>query len=165
MKHILYSLLLFASLASTAQSPPDTLDLQKFSGTWYVIASVPGSFDKNWNNITETFKLADNGNMDVYTTYVKKGETKVRDIKSKVFPYKENKNTAWEVQFIWPFTSGYLVEEISPDYSYVVIGHPQKIYLYVMTRTGKMEEPLFNDIMMRYIRKGYEINDLRIVVQ
>jgi apolipoprotein D and lipocalin family protein len=165
MKAILYSLFLFASLTLTAQSPPDTLDLHKFSGKWYVIASIPACFDKNWNNITETFEVKDNGNVNIYMTYVRKGETEIRDSKAKGFPYKENKNTEWEVQFVWPFTSDFLVEELGPDYSYVVVGHPQKLYFYIMTRTGSMDETLYSDIMKRFMKKGYEINDLRIVAQ
>lgn len=165
MKHILNSLFIFVSLALTAQVSPDTLDLNKFSGKWYVLASIPGSFDKNWNNITETFTLTDNGNVDIDITYVKQGEAEIRNKKATGFPYTENKNTEWEVRFVWPFTSGYKVEELGPDYSYVVVGHPQKLYFYIMNRTGSMDETLFSEIMMRYIKKGYEVNDLRIVVQ
>lgn len=165
MKAIVYSLFLFASLTLTAQSTPDTLDLNKFSGKWYVIASIPACFDKNWNNITESFELKENGNVDIYMTYVKKGETEIRDSKAKGFPYKENKNTEWEVQFVWPFTSDFLVEEIAPDYSYVVVGHPQKLYFYIMSRTGTIDETLYSEIIMRSVKKGYEVNDLRIVIQ
>ncbi len=160
-----YILFLFVSVTLRAQIPPDTLDLNKFSGKWYVIASIPTCFDKNWNNVTETFELKDNGDVDIYITYVKEGETITRDKKAKGFPYIENKNTEWEVQFMWPFTSGYLVEELAPDYSYVVIGHPQKFYFYIMSRTGTLDEALFHDIMIRAIKKGYEMNDLRIVIQ
>lgn len=165
MKHFFYSLFIFCALASTAQVSPDTLDLNKFSGKWYVLASIPSSFDKNWFNITETFTLKENGNVEIYTTYTKKGETEIQDSKSTGFPYKENKNTEWEVQFVWPFTSGYLVEELGPDYSYAVIGHPQKLYLYIMTRTGKIDKALYGEILMRYAKKGYEINDLNVVIQ
>lgn len=165
MKHILHSLFLLVSLAGTAQISPDTLDLNRFSGKWYVIASIPSCFDKSWKNITETFELKKNGDVNIYMTYMKEGETELRDKKAKGFPYKENKNTEWEVQFLWPFTSGYKVEELAPDYSYAVVGNPQKLYFYVMTRTGKMDETLFADIMMRAMKKGYEVNDLRIVIQ
>lgn len=165
MKHMVYSLFLFVSMGLSAQVAPDTLDLVKFSGKWYVIASIPTCFDKNWKNITETFELKKNGDVGIYMTYMKEGDTITRDKKAKGFPYKENKNTEWEVQFAWPFTSGYLVEELGPDYSYAVIGHPQKLYFYIMTRTGKMDEALFGEIMMRYVKKGYEINDLRVVIQ
>ncbi len=160
-----YILFLFVSLTVKAQIPPDTLDLHKFSGKWYVMASIPTCFDKNWNNVTQTFELKDNGDVAISITYVKEGETITREKKAKGFPYAENKNTEWEVQFIWPFTSGYLVEELAPDYSYVAIGHPQKLYFYVMSRTGTLDETLFHDIMMRAIKKGYDMNDLRIVIQ
>jgi apolipoprotein D and lipocalin family protein len=162
---MLYILLLLVSGISWAQIPPDTLDLNKFSGKWYVVASIPTCFDKKWNNITETFELAKNGDVDIHITYVKEGEAITREKKAKGFPYKENKNTEWEVQFMWPFTSGYLVEEIAPDYSYVVIGHSQKFYFYIMSRTGTLDEALFRDIMLRAIKKGYETDDLRVVIQ
>ena len=165
MKRIIYSLVLFVSLTVSAQISPDTLDLNKFSGKWYVIASIPTCFDKNWNNITETFEVTKNGHVAIDMTYVRKGETEVRTKKAKGFPYRENKNTEWEVQFLWPFTSGYKIEELAPDYSYVVVGNSQNDYFYIMSRTGQMDEALFSDILKRSIKKGYEVNDLRIVIQ
>lgn len=165
MKHRLHILLLLLSGVLSAQTPPDTLDLNKFSGKWYVIASIPTCFDRNWNNITESFELAKNGDVNISITYMKEGETTTREKKAKGFPYKENKNTQWEVQFVWPFTSGYMVEEIAPDYSYVVIGHPQKLYFYIMSRTGTLDEALFHDAVMRAMKKGYEVNDLRVVIK
>jgi apolipoprotein D and lipocalin family protein len=165
MRYIIYSLFLYTSLVLNAQVSPDTLDLKKFSGKWYVLASIPTCFDKNWHNITETYTLTDNGSIDIYIAYVKKEGTEIKELKAKGFPYKENKNTEWEVQFIWPFTSGYLIEELGPDYSYAVVGHPQKLYLYIMTRTGKIDELLYSEILMRYMKKGYQVNDLKVVIR
>jgi apolipoprotein D and lipocalin family protein len=39
-----------------------------------------------------------------------------------------------KAQFIWPFKAGYWVVELADDYSYVVVGHPDKKYLFIMAR-------------------------------
>jgi lipocalin len=34
-----------------------------------------------------------------------------------------------------------------------------------MSRTGTIDEKLYSEIIMRSVKKGYEVNDLRIVIQ
>jgi apolipoprotein D and lipocalin family protein len=165
MKPLLYILLLLATTASKAQSPATLVDLTKYSGKWYVIASIPTRFDKHWNYVTETYSLKENGNLGIYTTYIKVGETSVKDVRSKGFPSEKSHNTQWKVQFVWPFRADYLIEELGPDYSFVVVGHPKKSYLYIMNRTGKMDEALYKELVKRYMQKGYKVNDLHMVIQ
>lgn len=130
-----------------------------------MVGTIPTRFDKDWNYITETYTVLPDGNIDVYTTYKKKGETVQQDLRSKGFPIEAKKNVMWKVQFVWPFKVDYLIEEIAEDYSYVVVGHPKKKFLYIMNRTGRMDETLYNSIVKRCKQQGYDISDLRKPLQ
>lgn len=130
MKHILFSLFLLIAVISTAQISPTAVDLEKYSGKWLVIATIPTRFDKNWNYVTESYTVKKNGKIAIYTTYTKVGETKTKDVNSKGFPNKKNNNVTWKVQFIWPFRTDYLIEELGPDYSYVVVLATQRKAIY-----------------------------------
>lgn len=152
-------------LSATAQQNPENINLNKFSGKWFVIGVIPTAFDKNWEYVTETYTIKDENKIDIFTTYIKKGKTKTNSVRSKGFPKKEEKNVKWKVQFVWPFKADYLIEEIASDYSYTVVGHPKKKFLYIMNRSGKMAEELYNELVERYSQKGYETGKLQKVLQ
>jgi len=141
------------------------VDLTKYSGKWYVIAAIPTRFDKDWDYTTETYSINNKNKIDIFTTFRKKGEDRERSVKSKGFPNKETFNLAWKVQFVWPFKADYLIEELSPDYSYVVVGHPKKKFLYIMNRSGKMGEMQYNEILDRFKHKGYDLSRLQKIKQ
>ena len=141
------------------------VDLQRYSGKWYVIASIPTQFDKEWNYITETYTIAKNGKIDIETTYFEEGKNTQSSVSSKGFPDKDSNNVKWKVQFVWPFKSDYLIEELAADYSYAVVGHPEKKFLYIMSRSGKIQEDTFIQILTECGKKGYDLTQLRKVPQ
>src|SRR5688572_4856193 len=94
-KHVFMSTIAVPSVSS--------VDLHKYAGKWYVIASIPTNFDKEWNYITETYSLNKNGKVDIETNYIEEGKTKGGIVKAKGFPDKKSHNVKWKVQFVWPF--------------------------------------------------------------
>lgn len=143
----------------------EKINLHKYSGKWYVIGTIPTRFDKNWDYITETYTIRKNGNIDIYTTYKKKGQTEKNELRSKGFPIAKENNVRWKIQFLWPFKIDYLIEEIAEDYSYVVVGHPKKKFLYIMNRSGNMDNSLYAAIRERCKQKGYDVSRLRRPLQ
>ncbi len=163
---LLTSVLLFMMIHTiAAQTTPKTIDLNKYSGKWFVVSVIPTRFDKDWNNVTETYTLNDNGKIDIYTTYIKNGKTEADHVTSKGFPNKKSNNVKWKVQFVWPFRADYLIEEVADDYSYTVVGHPKKKFLYIMNRTGKMNDELYHAIVKRFADKGYNMAELKKMTQ
>lgn len=144
------------SKTAFSQSLVTQVDLNRYSGKWYVIASIPTRFDKNWTYITESYTLRKDGNIDIFTTYHKGGEIKERSVISKGFPDSASRNVKWKVQFVWPFKADYLIEELTDQYTYVVIGHPKRKYLYIMNRSGNMGQIQYEEIVNRVAAKGYD---------
>ncbi|MFL5764728.1 MAG: lipocalin family protein [Bacteroidia bacterium] len=144
---------------------PVSIDLKRYSGKWFVIACIPTRFDDDWNYITETYTLLKDGNVDIRTRYRKKGKPEEQEVRSKGFPVEEEKGVWWKVQFIWPFKVNYVVEEIADDYSWVVIGHPKKKFLYIMSRNKTMNEELLARVKAQCRVSGYDISKLRTVSQ
>ena len=162
---IVFILLFSAMISAAAQTKVTYVDLDKFSGKWYVIATIPTSFDGKWRYVTETYSLNKKGNIDIFTTYKKNDLTKEKSVGSKGFPVRGKANVAWKVQFVWPFKADYLIEELADDYTYVVVGHPKKKFLYIMNRSGKMSETQFQEIRERFGAKGYDLSELLMVEQ
>jgi apolipoprotein D and lipocalin family protein len=150
---------------STVANSVQSVDLNKYAGKWYVIACIPTQFDKEWNYTTETYIVNKSGKIDIETSYFEEGKNVQKTVNSKGFPDKESNNVKWKVQFVWPFKSDYLVEELAPDYSHVVVGHPEKKFLYIMNRTGRMTEETYIEVLTLCGKKGYDLTKLRKVPQ
>jgi apolipoprotein D and lipocalin family protein len=141
------------------------VDLKKYAGKWYVVACIPTEFDKSRNYICEDYKLVKGGKVEIETSYFE-DNSRVQSFSSAIaFPNKESNNVRWKVQYVWPFKSDYVVEELAADYSYAVVGHPQKKFLYIMNRTGRMSEDTFIELLTVCGKRGYDLTRLRKVAQ
>lgn len=148
-----------------AQNNETEVNLNRFCGKWFVIASIPTRFDKSWDYVTESYSLASDNKIAVFTTYVKPGSQKVHSVKSKGFPAKNSGNRHWKVQFVWPFKADYLIEILADDYSYTVGGHPKKKFLYIMNRSGQMDDELYERLLAQCNKNGYDLKKLRKIKQ
>ncbi len=148
-----------------AQKRVTHVDLEKYSGKWYVIACIPTRFDKNWEYIAETYSISKKGRVSIYTTYKKNRHPQEKSVRSTGFPVKGSHNIHWKVQFIWPFKADYLIEELDEEYTCVVVGHPKKKFLYIMNRTGLINPLQYEGILDRAVKRGYTLSELRKVNQ
>lgn len=78
------------------QNPPtvtDAIDLQKYSGKWYEIASYPMLFQKDCFCVTADYTLTEKGYVKVFNS-CRKGSVngKLKSITGKAFPVKGTKN-------------------------------------------------------------------------
>jgi len=150
---------------SVAQDNVAKVDLKQYSGKWFVIAATPEAFDKEWNFITESYSLNDNGNIEISNTYIKLNKTKQQTASSRGFPINEKNNLEWKVRFSSPLKSDYVIEELPPGYTYAVIGHPEKKYVYILSRTSIMEDDVYKMLVGRCKTKGYDVSQLRKIPQ
>ena len=78
---------------------------------------------------------------------------------------KNSGNAKLKVQFFWPFKAKYWIIDLADDYSYAVVSHPNKKYLWILSRTPKMNDALYNEILSRLKAKGFDLSKLQVTVQ
>ncbi|TKC05644.1 hypothetical protein FA048_18195 [Pedobacter polaris] len=140
--------------------PVNTIDYKAFAGKWYSLYSIPTLLDKNWKQTTEIYTLVDDEHYEVYTTYHKEGKLEEKSLTSKLFFNNAKPDGDMEAQFLWPFKIGYWVIELADDYSYVVVGHPDEKYLFIMAREPQIEPELLRGIIERCRQMGYDTGEL-----
>lgn len=161
MKKLTILLLLILQLSCMAQETVKQVDLKKYAGKWYVIGFIPTLFDKKWNYTTESYTLNEKGDYDIYTTYRKTKDDRMRSVRSKGFIDKSSGNAKWKVQFVWPFKADYWVIQLADDYSYTIVGNAKKSFLYIMSRTPTLSETTYNKLVEYCKNSGYNISKLR----
>jgi len=151
--------LLYTNLLAPANKPVEKIDLNRFAGKWYSLYSIPTMYDKGSRETTTNYTLNKDGYYNVLTTCKKGDEGKVSNYNSKLFPV-EDKPGELKAQFLWPFKVDYWVIELGDDYQYVVVGHPDHKFLFIMSRKPAMDKKLYDEIVARCKAKGYEVAKL-----
>ena len=152
-------------LSQTLQTVP-SVDLNKYAGKWYEIASYPQTFQKGCHCTTAEYTLSEKGYVIVENRCNKDSVNgKVSYIKGKAFVEEGSGNAKLKVQFFWPFRAKYWIIDLADDYSYAVVSHPNKKYLWILSRSPKMEEAVYLEILSRLKAKGFDLSKLQKTVQ
>lgn len=139
----------------------DYVDINKYSGTWYEIASFPQRFQNGCYNTTATYTLSDKGYVIVENRCLKDNSPDGKSyIKGKAFVVPGTGNSQLKVQFFWPFKGKYWIIDLAEDYSYAVVGHPNKKYLWILSRTRDMPQNKYNDILLKISNMGFDTTRL-----
>lgn len=85
-----------------------SVNLQKYSGIWYEIASYPTVFQKGCTNTSAEYLLTDKNYVKVINRCNKDSINGIaKSIEGKAFIVKNTNNTKLKVQFFWPFKGDY----------------------------------------------------------
>ncbi|XP_020980443.2 temperature-induced lipocalin-1 isoform X2 [Arachis duranensis] len=121
------------------------LDVERYMGRWYEIASFPSFFQpKNGENTRATYTLNDDGTVHVLNeTYANGKKVSIEGTAYKADPKSDEAKL--KVKFyvppflpIIPVVGDYWVLYIDDDYQYAVIGGPTTKYLW--TRTKQLDK-------------------------
>jgi apolipoprotein D and lipocalin family protein len=158
---------LLAMLAACQTANPplgvvDEIDLDRYTGRWYEIASFPQRFQRGCVATTASYTRLDDGRIRV--------ENECRD-GSFDGDLRRAEGVAWvadpngsqaklKVQFFWPFRGAYWVIELDPDYRYAVVGHPSRDYLWILARTQTLDPEIYETLLARIAAHGYDLERL-----
>lgn len=168
---LLFPVLLAAALAAEPHLPPlqtvPRVELERYLGTWYEIATIPQRFQKGCTGVTATYSLLPGGDIRVVNACRKDSlNGKSKSVTGKAWVTDKSTNAKLKVRFFWPFSGDYWIVELdSADYRYAVVGHPNRKYLWILCRRPQMEEPLYRDLLSRIAGHGYDLSLIRRTLQ
>lgn len=170
---------LLAACSSTTELPPlrgisSPVDLARFMGPWYVIASIPIDIpllpmfsEKGAHNGVETYRLAPDGTIE--TTYVfRRGsfDGPERVFRPKARVANAPVNSEWKMKFDWYLPEAdYLILSLDSEYQRTVIGVPNRKFVWIMSRTPAMPDPEYAQLVEALRASGYATERLERVPQ
>ena len=156
------ALLGIAVIALNAKDKPletvGHVDLKKYIGKWYEIAAFPQSFQKGCSCTSAQYSLKPDGNIEVKNTCIKNGKPKT--VIGKAVVKDKTTNAKLSVQFFWPFSGKYWIIALAPDYSYAVVGHPNRDYLWILSRKPVMDDQTYRLLLVKIAEMGFDIRKL-----
>lgn len=169
---LLAAVLLLSACAATAatgvagaeQKRPTavkSVDLEQYMGRWYEVARYPNSYQKGTVGVVAHYQLRDNGRITLKNT-ARKGTLTGKEKKGSGDGKVDRKSNGakWDVTFIWPFTADYWIIELDPEYQWAVVGQPSRKNLWILSRSPKLETEVYDDIVDRLEKHGYDKDKL-----
>lgn len=168
MRYVLFMLSILTLFGCKTYPPLETVaevDLARYAGKWYEIASIPTSFQKGCHCTTAEYELKD-GYVRVINTCRKNSvEGEIDRAKGKAFVVDGSNNARLKVQFFWPFRGDYYIIDLAEDYSYAMVGAPNRNYLWLLSRTPALPQATIDQLKVTAQRKGFDPNRLRFTEQ
>jgi apolipoprotein D and lipocalin family protein len=143
-----------------------SVDIPRFMGDWYVIASIPTWIEKGAHNAVESYRLDADGTIATTFTFRKGSfDGPVKTYHPRGFIRDSKTNAEWGMRFIWPIKAEYLIIYLNEDYTQTVIGRTKRDYVWIMARTSVIPEEDYSRIVAYLSSQGYDITKLQKVPQ
>jgi apolipoprotein D and lipocalin family protein len=124
----------------------DAVDLQRYLGDWFEIARFPNRFQQSCaGDVRATYATRPDGRIDVVNrcraadghVIEAQGVARVVDVRTSA---KLKVRFAPAVLSFLPFVWGdYWIVGLADDYSWAVVGSPDRAYLWILARTPALE--------------------------
>lgn len=131
------------------------VDLDRYLGTWYEIARYEHRFQKECKASQATYAKREDGRISVLNECVT-FDGKTKEAKGVARVVDKATNSKLEVSFFGPIWGDYWVIMLDDAYSYAVIGHPSRKYLWLLSRTPKIPQEKLDIILEKLSDFGYQ---------
>lgn len=139
----------------------ENVDIEAFSGDWYVIAGITTPFEKGAYNSIENYQLAEDGSIATTFTFRKNGfDGPEKEYNPRGFVKPATGNAVWGMQFVWPFRADYRIAHLSDDYQYTIIGRNARDYVWIMARSPVPPEADVQRLIDLAVDMGYRAQDI-----
>ncbi len=153
------------SPSAWAKEPPlqtvSHVEVERYLGTWYEIASFPASFQRNCICTTAHYSLQKRGDLTVTNRCLRTDrELKETISRGRAWVVDPETNAKLKVQFFWPFAGKYWIIDLDENYQYAVVSEPNRRYLWILSREPQMDEQVYEGILERLHTKGFDLSRL-----
>ena len=154
-----------AQIQNTEPITVNHVDLERYIGLWYEIARIPNRFQKNCiGNTTAMYSLNEDGTIKVVNSCEEEDETNSAEGIAKVVDKKTNSKL--EVSFVSIFGinlfwGDYWIIGLDEDYSYAVVGTPNRKYGWILGRSKTLPEEKLDEVYSILEKNGYNPQDFK----
>jgi len=139
----------------------DTVDVDRYMGLWYALASIPTTFERACaQGTTAEYHLLADGRIEVTNTCYREDGSAFTAVGRAWVP-DPSEPTKLKVSFVrlfdrWFFPGDYWIVDLADDYRYAVVGHPKRRFGWILSRTPSLPDDVLNGIYERLESQGYD---------
>jgi len=160
----------FVNVQRTSPRPVEKVDVDRYMGLWYTVASIPTSFERECaQGTTAHYERLPNGRVLVTNTCYRTDGTPIRVAGEAWIPDLDESGKL-KVSFVkllglWLFAGDYWILDLASDYSFAVVGHPKLRFGWILSRTPTLPSDVLAGIYERLENAGYSRSAFRPIDQ
>jgi len=128
------------------------------------VASFPMFFQRQCKGDT-TAEYASKPNGDIAVRNRCRTDSGFDEANGSATVVEGSNNSRLKVSFFWPFKADYWVIGLDPEYRWAVVGNPNRKYLWVLSRTPQLPEPLMQAALEAASQQGFDLTQLKYTPQ
>ncbi len=142
-----------------------TVDLSRFQGKWYEIARLPRATQTDCHGTTAFYTQGSDGTLGFVNQCNMGGPTgplKTVSMSAKIPDPSVPAKLALDVG---GYTGDYWILEVGQDYEYAVVGHPSRLYFWILSRTPTLDPATTAGILDRAQTKHFDTSQIEYTPQ
>ena len=155
------------SFASEAALPTvNDINLERYAGRWYEIARLPMWFERKCTgNITATYALREDKRVNVInrcnTESGMISAKGIAEVPNPAYPGQLRVRFAPDWLSWFPVVWGdYWIMALDPDYRWVMVGAPNRSYLWILSRTPALDPQTEDTLKQQAAALGFSVNEM-----
>lgn len=158
-----------APMGPPATSTVESVDVERYLGTWYELGSIKQFFSLGLVNTQADYSLLPDGSIRVENSgnYFFAGGPESRIVGSAV-PVDDS-NARLNVSFLGPATAqgpgNYWIVDLDPDYQWAIVSDPTGQSGFILSRTPSVSPELYDELVARAAAKGVNTSALTVTPQ
>jgi len=154
---LIFSGFVFAQQNNSAQQSEvqavSSVDLKRYAGKWFEIASYPTKSQKNCvGNTTTTYTQKVDGHMAILNRCVMKNGT-TQSMKTEAKVADKTTNAKFDTRSA---PGDYWIIDLDTDYKYAAVGDPKREFLWILSREPEISDAVYQNILRRVEKMGFK---------
>ena len=150
------------ALTACSTAAPDGItavtpfDINRYVGKWYEIARLDHSFERGMTDVTATYRLQNDGSVEVINRGFDTKRNEWRDAEGKAKFIRDTNIASLKVSFFGPFYGGYHVVALDQqDYRWAMVSGPNREYLWILARERELPAAIREQLVARASALGF----------
>jgi apolipoprotein D and lipocalin family protein len=156
-----------AAAQESAVRTVNAVDLERYLGDWFEIARLPNNFqDDCLSDVKARYSRRDDGRLNVRNS-CRRGDGNIKDAEGVARVVDERTNSKLKVRFAPAFLTflpwvwgDYWIIGLADDYSWAVVGSPDRKYLWILARSPQLDDASYAAAIRSARENGFPIERL-----
>jgi apolipoprotein D and lipocalin family protein len=141
--------------------PVENFESDRYLGTWYEIARLDHTFERDMEQVTAEYSLRKDGGLRVINRGYDTDSQKWKEVEGKAYFVNSAEEGHLKVSFFGPFYGSYAIFDLDRDeYQYAFIAGNSTDYLWLLARTPSVSEKVLRQFESQSESLGFPTEEL-----